>query len=132
MKIRNGFVSNSSSMSFIVNKSKFATIKDLAKAMIDFMAEDDPEYYGGDRHKEFLEQLEKAPDVDALTFYSCNYDTNIYDDGNKYYVETCNNHDGWSFLNDLDYSNFTIKNDFYDIHKEKSEDNTIYGYQDWF
>ena len=129
MKIRQAFVSNSSSMSFVVSKDDYATIKDLAKAMINFMAVDDPEWYGGERQKKFLKQLEKAPDFDGLTFYSCNYDTNIYDDGSRYFVDTCNNHDGWSFLEDkdLEYPEFVIKNDFYDIHKEKSEDKTIYG-----
>lgn len=133
MKYRQGFDSNCSSMSFVVSKEEFATMKDLAEAMINFMAKEDPDFYGGERQSRFLRQLKKAPETDGLVFASCNYDTYIFDDGYQYFVDTCNNHDGWSFLSDkIVRKEFVIKAEFYDIHKGELEDKTIYGAQEWF
>ena len=135
MKIRQSFVSNSSSMSFVIDKQEFATIKDLAKAMIDFMfeVENDWDYYSEERHKEYLKLLEEAPEVDGIKFPSCNYDTYIYDNGDKYFVDTCNNHECWNFLaSKMSYPDFTIKSDFYDIHTKESKVEKIEGYNEWF
>ena len=39
----------------------------------------------------------------------------------------------WSFLNSIThYETFTIKAQFFDIHKKESEDKTIYGSQEWY
>ncbi len=46
MKIRTGFVSNSSSMSFIVAKDAFKDVLDFAKHVLVLMIKDDEEQYG--------------------------------------------------------------------------------------
>jgi hypothetical protein len=140
MKFRQGFDSNCSSMSFVISKDEFAGIKDLAKAMIDFMFKIEQiggnyigdNFYNEIRHKEYLEALKEAPDVDALKFYSCNYDTLIYEGENKYFVETCNNHDMWSFLyKKMEYPEFTIKTPVYNIHTKELKSENINGDSGW-
>ena len=81
MKYRQGFDSNCSSMSFVISKEQFKTMKDLAEAMINFMfkvEQEDNDYYPEKERKEYLKALEEAPKVDGLMFRSCNFDTYIY------------------------------------------------------
>ena len=138
MKYRQGFDSNCSSMSFVVSKDEFETMKDLAKAMIDFMfkteQEDYPDLYPEKERKEYLKALEEAPDGEGLMFASCNYDTFIYEGDVKYFVSTCNNHDMWSFLEGKMnmMPDFTIKESFYNIHNKESKVETIHGNSEWF
>jgi hypothetical protein len=136
MKYRQGFDSNCSSMSFVVSKEDFKTMKDLAKAMINYMfdiEQADNDYYPEKERKEYLKALEEAPDVEGLSFASCNYDTYIWEgEDNKYYVDTCNNHNCWQFLDNLHYPDFTIKAKFFDIHTKELKENTMYGASEWF
>jgi hypothetical protein len=103
MKIRNGFVSNSSSSSFIIE----GDIATIASGMLDVVIDEfgywnGPTYDNGAVYKQWKDNLKKAismKDVQngkiGITFPSCNYDSYIIKDGNKVYVSTCNNHD-WS------------------------------------
>lgn len=106
MKIRKGFVSNSSSSSFVIAASdKVKTVFDLAKQMIeirDWEEEDDKDI-------DKVNSLVSAgvdPDH-PLSFRTCNYDTFIIPtevDGKKYFVvSTCNNHDFYE-MSDISYS----------------------------
>lgn len=101
MKIRTGFVSNSSSSSFVVNAGNdlynkankalvdagektglVVTPKIIAKEMLLSLEERD----------DSLRRLSEVPD-DAvyICFQSCNYDTEIFQYKEKILIETCNN-----------------------------------------
>ena len=97
MKIRNGFVSNSSSSSFIISDKKFPTVRSLATYMIKqkikesrFNREED-EYINYD--KEYMNNLQNVDENYPVSFPSCNYDTYIRKIGDCYLVATCNNTD---------------------------------------
>lgn len=98
MKTRNGFVSNSSSSSFVIAADKeIKTVFDLAIKMI-------PTREWGDDDK-LIRKIKSSkvnPD-NPIMFRSCNYDTYIIKEGKYFVVETCNNHD-WYEL-DLDFVN---------------------------
>ena len=94
MKIRSGFVSNSSSSSFIIKYDCYSSTFELAKAMVLDR--------GWDEDAELVEKIEYGqakwgdckdhPTQMPIAFHTCNYDTYInYKDG-KYLVNTCNNH----------------------------------------
>ena len=122
-------------MSFVVSKADFKTMKDLAEAMINYMfkiEQEDNDYYPEEERKEYLKALKEAPNVEGLMFASCNYDTYIFEGEDKYYVDTCNNHNMWDFLDNVQYPDFTIKAQFYDIHKKELVDNTMHGASEWF
>jgi hypothetical protein len=107
MKIRTGFVSNSSSSSFIVHQSSGVSNIDIAREMIkcrDFAHDADD-----------LKQLEllkdEITDETALTFSTINYETYIfpgtYRDCSVYFVCTSNNH----MFRDLDFLTFIGEDD---------------------
>jgi len=108
MKIRSGFVSNSSSSSFIIEKCEyFKNIQELAKYMIGRVEYND--------NKQSLYDLLDNTDKDVNTnikFNSCNYNTYIYDYGNYMLVDTCNNED-WELW---DYH--TSENVFLKLHTD--------------
>jgi hypothetical protein len=100
MKIRQGFVSNSSSSSFVLKVGEpFDTIKELAEYMIPKRE--------WDNDAETLEKLKSCPDDKNLTFRSCNYDTFIAKIDGYFLIETCHNHD-WD-LHDFRCSSYPTK-----------------------
>jgi len=99
MKTRNGFVSNSSSSSFIISNEKFKTVRSLAKYMIKKKIEENS-YYKEDDDSDFINfdklYIKRLMDIDknqTVSFPSCNYDTYIRKVGDQYLVATCNNTD---------------------------------------
>jgi len=99
MKKRNGFVSNSSSSSFIIGHGEIDTV---ATDMLNTLINDDSEWPRSDIANEWKSNLSKALKMEkvkngsiGITFPSCNYDTYIVKEGNRIYVSTCNNTD-WS------------------------------------
>lgn len=112
MKIRNGFVSNSSSSSFII-KGK---IDDVANSMLNTVVEDYSDWNDTDSgfaksktrknkstYKKWLNNLKialKNKDVQdgkiGITMPSCNYPTYVLRVGEEVYVSTANNHE-WDY-----------------------------------
>ena len=96
MKIRNGFVSNSSSSSFIISDKKFPTVRSLATYMLKQKIKEsrynrEEEYINYD--KEYINNLQNVDENYPVSFPSCNYDTYIRKIGDCYLVATCNNTD---------------------------------------
>lgn len=91
MKIRNGFVSNSSSSSFIISRTEYPKSLHLAKHMIEIR---DAEGWGPNGDLKKIEQALNKKHLDhdvPVTFASCNYDTYITPKQDRYLVSTCNN-----------------------------------------
>lgn len=90
MKIRNGFVSNSSSSSFVIDANAHTTME-VAEEMLDIRTADEwpkcPE-------KPMIQKA-KHLGVDnnlPIAFKTCNYDTFIFKREGCIFVSTCNNH----------------------------------------
>jgi hypothetical protein len=95
MKIRQGFVSNSSSSSFCVKRSKYPTAADLAQDMVLCR--------GWENDEELFQKIEDCKDKENIAFNTCNFETYIatYDD--VYTVQTCNNHNWWESIDGMCY-----------------------------
>lgn len=100
MKIRNGFVSNSSSSSFIISNNHFKSVRDLAKYMIKRQIDEIKFEDKNDWNKEYIkykkDYIKRLNNIDEnhpVSFPSCNYDTYIRKVGDVYLVATCNNTD---------------------------------------
>ena len=95
MKIRTGFVSNSSSSSFVLQVGgPFKTTLDVARHMIPQREFNDDRKLVEKTYK--LEEKLHPDQVNAVCFNSCNYDTFIVKMNDKFLISTCNNHD-WQF-----------------------------------
>jgi hypothetical protein len=133
MKIRNGFVSNSSSSSFIITNGDVSEIsKKMLKVIIDsrdFLTK----HENKTEYNKLLLNLNtalKRKDVKSgkigIFIHSCNYDTYIILNENDLYITTSNNYNFDLGYNDLEYSNKSdsiydlIKNgNYYNIHDKK-------------
>lgn len=99
MKSRSGFVSNSSSTSFIIRNGDIGRV---AKSMLDTIVEEwkgDNDWMSTKEVRLFRKNLEKAlrqknviEGKIRITMPSCNYETYIFKVNNDIYVSTCNNH----------------------------------------
>lgn len=96
MKIRNGFVSNSSSSSFVVEIDMSP-----AELAVDIITCRNWE----SRDNELIEKIQtkisqlKPNDV-PIAFKSCNYDTYIMKINGSLHIETCNNHPWWDVIDE--------------------------------
>lgn len=136
MKIRNGFVSNSSSSSFIISTEKFPTVRSLAKYMIkQQMIESKYNKDGVEWVKELKKRIKKLNNIDenqSVSFPSCNYDTYIRKVGDVFLVSTCNNTDWnlWNYTTRITDAckkelEEMSKNPFYTRNDEYNEINSI-------
>lgn len=96
MKLRSGFVSNSSSSSFVISGDAYSGTFDIAEAMLkernDYWEEWKDLKKSGDEDISKLQILRRGKDPNTpLSFRSTNYDTYITKIGNYYFVSTCNN-----------------------------------------
>ena len=89
MKVRAGFVSNSSSSSFVIAKEDFKDMKELAKHMLKAVDSKDVRIKKLDK----LVLSEDHWQPKGLSFQSCNYDTYILPVQDFYLITTCNNED---------------------------------------
>jgi hypothetical protein len=140
MKARHGFVSNSSSSSFILEN---IDMEELANSMLDTIIEDWEEWEDSQSlAKEWKKKLPEAVQYAkangvGIMFPSCNYDTHIIEKDGKLLVSTCNNHLWDIQAKNLDYEGGedyeTVEEavdsaDFYDLRngevhsKEKYDD----------
>ena len=124
MKIRNGFVSNSSSSSFIINDNEeFSSVFDIAEYMIPCR----DMYENTDELLKRLKESDKHPDT-PINFGSCNYDTFIYKHKDIYLVRTCNNHE-WGKLDQYPDVEFCNNEDILKKYPELDPNNN--GYVDF-
>lgn len=91
MKTRTGFISNSSSSSFVIRGSEvYPSIAEVAKAMIHIRDEDWD--WKSNAIKVLHKYVKLIPLKDVgLYFKSTNYDTFIYEIDGYYFIKTCNN-----------------------------------------
>lgn len=92
MKTRSGFVSNSSSSSFIISKEAYPTIWDVALAMLAVRNNDSEFYIDDGVLSRLLEMMHIRRQEYALTFPSTNHDTYIWDAKDSWWISTSNNH----------------------------------------
>jgi hypothetical protein len=139
MKQRHGFVSNSSSSSFIIKKSKkYPDSYSLAYDMIPKRNWDNDNELKNkiklETRKRKISKLnnEKVKfNCENVSFFTCNYDTYIVDFKGYLFVQTCNNHD-WEELNDLNISTNLpkdIENEIIKILKNNDDDKYNYDYE---
>lgn len=87
MKIRSGFVSNSSSSSFIIDANKY-TCADIAKDMAKELYCGEYDYKEGENvYKEFCDNLDKLENKNTPMFIECCDDVRIWKLEDKIYVE---------------------------------------------
>jgi len=107
MKIRAGFVSNSSSSSFIIKSN--ITTSDVALMMLNVIMDERKDWYEPEeleeKFGEAVEWLIENPDYDEPIMFpwSINEETYIWRVQEGIYVDTCNNHRWYNYF-DFDYT----------------------------
>lgn len=97
MKTRQGFVSNSSSSSFVLSKDVYPSIWDLAIAMLTVRDIDNSNIWGPDYKDDGALGRVACRDTEgdkaeAIMFRTHNFNTYIWDAGDSWWVSTCINH----------------------------------------
>jgi len=111
MKIRNGFVSNSSSASFIIDDDKMTTArvaKIMAKDIRNDWLEDGLDEENIQFLNEFMNNVNKLVDSydDPIIFtFTTNYETFIIKIDDTIYIDTCNNIH-WESFDDIDWIDY--------------------------
>lgn len=133
MKLRQGFVSNSSSSSFILNINDHGTLSEISRDMLDVVIEDfedtgkQQQKKESKLHKGWRKSLAKALRMKGvkegnigIVFPSCNYETYIIQKGDSLYIATSNNHK-FNFegtVTNYDYSDSDESKKLYDLTRE--------------
>ncbi len=96
MKIRNGFVSNSSSTSFVIGcaaEPLLAKALEATKSVVSIpIKEVAREMLKASDREEYIRWFDKLPEnIKYIVFQSCNYETQIMDIGTGVLILTCNN-----------------------------------------
>ena len=101
MKVRKGFVSNSSSSSFIVSKGgRYKNSLQLAEHMLTIRNADYDSWEDTELEKIRRSRERQLNQDISVTFPSCNYDTFITVKPDRFLVSTCNNTD-WDDVQDV-------------------------------
>jgi len=115
MKIRNGFVSNSSSSSFILDGNKYTCVDvaiDMVKTMYESWKEWDDEDHT-ETVKLYTERLEKLENKNIGIFFNTSDDLEIAKINDKIYV-SASNHIEWG----LDYIGYGEEDEYYEKYKD--------------
>lgn len=116
MKFRNGFVSNSSSSSFVVSDKHYKDVFDLAVEMIKLRDVDYAEYdYEDGNNEDGNKEWKRLKDViisaretmdpnTPITFPTTNYHTFILKHDDNFLVSTCNNHIEFNYMKGFSHS----------------------------
>jgi hypothetical protein len=126
MKYRNGFVSNSSSCSFIINaENKFSTVKDVAKYIMEVY---DHEYFS--RHTNELNNLNNLKNPDTPVYFDTGGDpTYIRKYDNKIIILTTQNITFWN-IKKVALSKFDLSDEFYNYFNFTIIDPEEWEYED--
>jgi len=94
MKIRNGFVSNSSSSSYVVGRHYYENVWDLAWQMVALRHWDTDEKL----IEKLMDNMVFGEPEQDISFPTCNYDTFIHIEGDNFWIGTCHNHSFWQLF----------------------------------